>query len=276
MGFTLSPTKVVGHKVLDAGGNKIGQAGQLYMDHTDAHEQWVMVKGGLLGGRTHFAPMHGASMVAEDLRLAYDKSLIDSAPELDGSRQLSAEEELALYRHYGLGRTDGGGGMTATGASASSAAAMSLGGERLGSENGYLTRSEERLHVSKERLEAGHARLHKYVTTERIEKTVPVSHEEVRVVREMIVPGSPEAAAAVADWKAADQDVVLHAERTVVSKESVPVERVRMRIEEVTEDMTVTDEIRVEHIDFEGAEQAVATETWDRPAGAHRRDDKPA
>ena len=107
MGITLDSTKVVGHKVLDVGGNKIGSAGMVYHDHTSSHQDWVMVKGGLLGGRTHFAPLSGASMVADDVRLAYDKAMIDSAPEMDGNRELSAEEELALYRHYGLGSTAG-------------------------------------------------------------------------------------------------------------------------------------------------------------------------
>ncbi len=49
-----------------------------------------------------------------------------------------------------------------------------------------MTRSEEQLRVGTERVEAGRARLRKYVTTETETRTVPVSHEEVRVEREPI------------------------------------------------------------------------------------------
>lgn len=41
-----------------------------------------------------------------------------------------------------------------------------------------MTRSEERLHVGKERQATGRARLRKYVTTENVTKTVPVEREE--------------------------------------------------------------------------------------------------
>ena len=53
----------------------------------------------------------------------------------------------------------------------------------------YLTRSEEQLHVGTEKVETGRARLRKYVVTENQTVTVPVSHEEVRVVREPVQPG---------------------------------------------------------------------------------------
>ncbi len=274
MGITLDSTKVVGHKVLDVGGNRIGSAGMVYHDHTSSHQDWVMVKGGLLGGRTHFAPLSGASMVSDDVRLAYDKAVIDSAPELDSNRELSAEEELALYQHYGLGPTVGNGssgratgtatttGMAGTAATATASAPTMRERDIRATENGYLTRSEERMRVATERVETGHARLHKYVTTEQVNEIVLLTHEEIRVEREQIVAGSPEAGRITADFAEAEQDVVLHADRTVVSKETVPVERVRMRVEEITENVTVSDQVRVEHIDFENEDpQAIrATE----------------
>jgi uncharacterized protein (TIGR02271 family) len=53
-----------------------------------------------------------------------------------------------------------------------------------------MARSEERLHVGTERTEAGRARLRKYVVTENVTQTVPVSHEEVRLEREPITDGN--------------------------------------------------------------------------------------
>ncbi|GAA5060783.1 uncharacterized protein (TIGR02271 family) [Thermocatellispora tengchongensis] len=114
-----------------------------------------------------------------------------------------------------------------------------------------ITRSEEQLQVGKERYESGHVRLHKYVTTEEEQVTVPVTHEEIRVVREPIGegdiagPGGPEIAEA-------EYETTLYAERPVVSKRTVPVERVRAAKEEITENRTVTESVRKEHIRVEG------------------------
>ncbi|MGY1762461.1 PRC and DUF2382 domain-containing protein, partial [Geodermatophilus sp. SYSU D00805] len=49
-----------------------------------------------------------------------------------------------------------------------------------------MTRSEERLNVGTRTEEVGRARLRKYVVTENVTETVPVSREEVRVEREPI------------------------------------------------------------------------------------------
>src|SRR3954453_23041615 len=49
-----------------------------------------------------------------------------------------------------------------------------------------MTRSEERLNVGTESTEAGRARLRKFVVTENVTQSVPVSREEVRVEREPI------------------------------------------------------------------------------------------
>jgi uncharacterized protein (TIGR02271 family) len=113
-----------------------------------------------------------------------------------------------------------------------------------------MTRSEERLTVGTERDRIGVAHLHKYVVTEEQQLTVPVSHEEVRLVREPITQENWAAAAnATADLTESDLDIELFAERAVISKETIPVERVRMVKETVTEQQTVRGEIRKEHIE---------------------------
>ncbi|WP_411082825.1 PRC and DUF2382 domain-containing protein [Streptomyces sp. cmx-18-6] len=111
-----------------------------------------------------------------------------------------------------------------------------------------LIRSEEQLHVGTEEYESGTARLHKYVVTENVSRTVPVSHEEVRVVREPLQPG--EKTAGTTDIGEQDVEVTLHAERATVRKESVPVERVRLETNRVTEQKEVSAEVRKEKIDY--------------------------
>ena len=76
--------------------------------------------------------------------------------------------------------------------------------------------------------------------------TVPVTREEVRVVREPIDAGD----SVDATIGEAAADVVLTEERVVVSKETVPVEKVRLGTETVTEQQEVTEAVRKEQIDL--------------------------
>jgi uncharacterized protein (TIGR02271 family) len=115
-----------------------------------------------------------------------------------------------------------------------------------------MIRSEERLNVGTEQVESGRVRLRKYVVTEQQQMTVPVSHEEVRVEREPIDPAERgrmgDGTGKLAD---AEQEVVLHEEKPIVRTETVPVERVRVGTDTVTEEQTVGGEVHKERIDVE-------------------------
>jgi uncharacterized protein (TIGR02271 family) len=112
-----------------------------------------------------------------------------------------------------------------------------------------MTLSEERLNVGTQRREAGRARLRKYVVTENVTQTVPVSREEVRIEREPITDANIGDATSGPDISEEEHEVILHEERPVVEKEAVPVERVRLDTETVTDEVTVSDEVRKERID---------------------------
>jgi uncharacterized protein (TIGR02271 family) len=114
-----------------------------------------------------------------------------------------------------------------------------------------MTRSEERLNVvGTERQQVGRARLRKYIVTEHVQTTVPVRREEVRLEREPVT-GAEDAGDAYtgADITESEHEMVLHAERPVVHMETVPVERVRLSKETVTDEETVTGEVRKERIE---------------------------
>ncbi len=98
-----------------------------------------------------------------------------------------------------------------------------------------MTRSEEQLHVGTETRESGRARLRKYVVTEQETVTVPVQREEVRIEREPITDANRGEALDGPAISEEEHEVVLHEERPVVEKEAVPVERVRLDKETVTE-----------------------------------------
>ncbi|SFO32891.1 conserved domain-containing protein [Geodermatophilus obscurus] len=114
-----------------------------------------------------------------------------------------------------------------------------------------MTRSEEHLQVGTQQVEAGRARLRKYVVTENVTQTVPVSHEEVRVEREPITDANVGNAYDGPAISEEEHEVVLHAERPVVSKEATPVERVRLDTQTVTEQQQVSEQVRKEEIEVD-------------------------
>jgi uncharacterized protein (TIGR02271 family) len=115
-----------------------------------------------------------------------------------------------------------------------------------------MTRSEEQVTVGTTNRETGRARLRKYVVTENVTQTVPVSHEEVRLEREPITDANRGDALDGPAISEEEHEVVLHAEQPVVQKEAVPVERVRLDKETVTDTETVSEEVRKEQIELDG------------------------
>ena len=115
-----------------------------------------------------------------------------------------------------------------------------------------MTRSEERLNVGTRTEEVGRARLRKYVVTENVTETVPVSHEEVRVEREPITDANIGNAMDGPAISEEEHEVTLHAERPVVEKEAVPVERVRLDKETVSDQERVSADVRKEEVEVDG------------------------
>ena len=112
-----------------------------------------------------------------------------------------------------------------------------------------MTLSEERLRVGTQTQETGRARLRKYVVTENVTQTVPVRREEVRLEREPISDENLGDATSGQAFTESEHEVTLSEERPVVEKEAVPVERVRLATETVTDDVTVSEDVRKEAID---------------------------
>ena len=121
-----------------------------------------------------------------------------------------------------------------------------------------MTRSEEQVRVGTETREAGRVRLRKYVVTENVTQTVPVSREEVRLEREPITDANRDEALAGGDITEEEHEVVLTEERPVVQKETVPVERVRVGKDTVTEQHEVDETVRKEEIELDDSDGTVA------------------
>ena len=226
-----------GGDVRTTSGDKIGSIGQIYVDESTGEPSWVTVRTGFFGMSESFVPLEGATDNGKDIMVNYDKDTVKDAPRIDADRQLSPDEEETLYAHYGM--TSGSGHRD-----------RDKKGHTSGTKTDEaMTVSEERLRVGTEKRERGRARLRKYVVTENVTKTVPVSHEEVRVEREPITDANVGAAKSGPDISEEEHEVVLHEERPVVEKDVVPTERVRLTKETSTHDETVSGEVRKEQVD---------------------------
>jgi len=259
--------RVIGADVYDADGDKIGTASEVFLDDQSGNPEWVTVKTGLFGSKETFIPIRDANLTGDGLRVPVTKAAVKDAPKIDQDGHLSPEEESALYRHYNLGdnttggRTDDATQRVATTTTTTTGTAGTAGSGQTNQHgtqghdtsgpttDDAMTLSEERLSVGTERVEAGRARLRKYVVTENVTQTVPVSHEEVRVQREPITDANRGSAMDGPAISEEEHEVVLHAEQPVVAKEAVPVERVRLGTETVTEQQQVTDTVRKEQVD---------------------------
>lgn len=82
-------------------GNKIGAVSDVYVDDQTSRLTWVTVNSGLLGLRTNFVPIEGATLDGDRLNVAYGKDVVTSAPSIDPDGHLSPAEEEELYRYYG-------------------------------------------------------------------------------------------------------------------------------------------------------------------------------
>ena len=268
-----------GGNVVSTSGDKIGGIGQIYLDDSTGNPSWVTAKTGLFGTSESFVPLESADVRGNDVVVGFDKAKVKDAPRVDPDGSLSPEEENSLYEYYGLGSgttgysetgTDAnvGAGYVENGADSDYSDTVTSTTGTTGVTGGYegdrgavghdtsgpttddaMTRSEERLHVGTRERETGRARLRKYVVTENVTQTVPVSHEEVRVQREPITDANRGSAMDGPAISEEEHEVVLHAEQPVVAKEAVPVERVRLGTETVTEQQQVTDTVRKEQVD---------------------------
>ena len=240
-----------GTTVIDPSGDKIGKVEEIYLDQQTQEPEWVLVNTGLFGTKSTFVPLRGANPSEDALQVPFEKSQVKDAPGVEPGRELSREEESELYSFYGLPYS-----MEASDSGLQQGSPQpegTVGHDTSGpTTDNAMTRSEERMRVGVASEEAGRVRLVKHVVTEHVQQTVPVKREEIRVEREPITDANAGDALDGPAISEEEHEVVLHAERPVVATEAVPVERVRLNTETVTEQETVEGEIRKEQIDVEG------------------------
>lgn len=255
---TSDPNTMIGAPVHSAGGERLGKINSVFLDNETSRPTWVAVKTGIVGGHVVLVPLDRGDWDGNALTVPFDNAALRDAPHHDPDAAITTTDEEELYRHYGL----------STASPARSEQAGSACGDSATDRTGEpdiegrdisgpttdeaMTRSEEQLRVGTEQREAGQARLRKHIVTENVSTTVPVSREEVIVEREPITDANRGEAMTGAGLSEEEHELTLTEERAVVHKETVPVERVRLGTETVTEQQQVDETVRKEQIETEG------------------------
>jgi len=239
------PSTMTGADVYDGNGRSVGKIDAIYFDNETDKPEWAAVRTGLFGGHVSLVPLGRSNWDGSALTVPFDKEALKAAPHHDPGTALSAANEQDLYRHYGMSagqssdsRHDRAGELGVQGRDVSGPTT-----------DDAMTRSEERMRVGTEQHESGRARLRKYIVSEDVSTTVPVSHEEVTLEREPITEANRGDAMAGGDLTEEEHEVTLTEQRAVTDKETVPVERVRLGTETVTENQQVEGTVRKEQID---------------------------
>jgi Domain of unknown function (DUF2382)/PRC-barrel domain len=176
----------------------IGRVGQVYLDNETGVASWVTVKTGWFGTRESFVPLQAATIRGAEVRVPYDKDTIKGAPHHEFAEQLSGQDEDDLYTYYRIGSAGGGDAPSYSRGAMSSADPTPVadrdparvenpgpGGTASSSDAGeYPTRSEGQLPGGTDNVGTGRPRLRRFLVTEQQTITVPVTHEEIRVVRD--------------------------------------------------------------------------------------------
>ncbi len=230
--------QIIGTDAYGADGNKIGKIGEVYLDDQTGQPSWMTVNTGLFGTSESFIPLSDASLSGEQLTVPYDNDKVKGAPNVSADGHLSPDEERELYAYYGVGYE-----------APSTHESYDTSGTTT---DAAMTRSEEQIKVATQTQETAKARLRKYVVTENVSQTVPVRKEKAVVEREPVTEANIDKATAGAEIQENEHEIKLFEETPVVEKTVKPVERVRLGTEVVTENETVTGEVRKERVEIEG------------------------
>ena len=216
--------RIFGSDVRDADGDKIGTAGQVYVDDETGEPAWVTVRTGLFGTRESFVPLAEAYFSEHGLTVPFDKGFIKDAPNQDADGHLTPAEERDLYAYYGTGdatdagrrpdhdpdweRDDDGPATAPVREADRHSDDRTIGDQSEHTEGRELpgpttddsrTGSEDHTDAGSEQRGTGRLRLRKVVVTENVTVSVPVQREEVRVEEEPISGGDLREDRVVAD-----------------------------------------------------------------------------
>jgi uncharacterized protein (TIGR02271 family) len=252
--------RLIDRTAYDASGDKIGTIKDIYVDEITGRPEWLAVSTGLFGQNNSFVPLQGVESDGDNVIVPFSKDQVKDAPNCDADGRLSPAEEEQLYRHYNVSaemRSDSGRQRTTTttptgtGTTGTPTTGTGTTGRGQRTSDDAMTRSEEKLDVTKEERPVGRARLRKWIETEDQHFTVPVRREKARVVREPITDANRGDAMSGEALTEDDHEIVLNEERVDIDKHVEPKERVRLEKDVETEQVEVDEKVRKERIDVD-------------------------
>lgn len=226
-----------GVPVLDVDGDIIGSVERVYVHENTGAPLWVSIHMGFDVTPSAFAPLDGArfdDQPGSALHVGLPKAVLDDAPSITSVDTLTRDDVHTLRAYYSA-------------LPAATAAAPSQDGSGMSTVD--VVRSEEQLRVITVPVPKERVRFEKVIVTEEKNVTVTVRREELHIIREP-VEANTDMATTGGQTSATDLDIVLHEERIITTTEIVPIERVRVHVTEVTEDLPVTDTVRKERVDL--------------------------
>ena len=114
-----------------------------------------------------------------------------------------------------------------------------------------VIRAEEQLRLGTVSRVRERVAVRKRVVTEEVSRTVAVAREVLEIDRTPADPSEQPTPVGKALPEPVEIDIVLHEERVVVTTEVVPVERVRVRVHRLTEQVEVTEVLRRERVEVD-------------------------
>lgn len=92
-----------GREVIDESGSKVGSLEAIYVDTSTDRPSFATIRTGLpTRQRLVFAPLDGATVGPEYLRVAYAKKRVKDAPAISTDGELLAGDEQAVFEYYDL------------------------------------------------------------------------------------------------------------------------------------------------------------------------------
>jgi hypothetical protein len=89
-----------GRVVLDRTGDKLGPVLDVFYDAENDEPGWVLI--GTAAAGAHLVPASEAIEDGNELRVPYDRAVVEGAPAMDPDGRLWPQEEAELYANYGL------------------------------------------------------------------------------------------------------------------------------------------------------------------------------
>jgi hypothetical protein len=100
-----------GHDVVDAEGRKIGALEAVYVDTSTDQPAFATVTVGMpTRRRLAFVPLDQAIAGPGYVKVGYERKQVKNAPSIGIDGELPADDEEAIFRHYGLAYQAGAGG----------------------------------------------------------------------------------------------------------------------------------------------------------------------